>query len=324
MMKNKWGVGSLLLVSLVLSACGSSSDETSGETDDQSGDSEIREVEHAMGTAEIEGEPERVVSLFQGANDAAVALDVEPVAIVESWVEKPVYEYLRDDLEGVDQLGEETQPNLEEVAKQEPDVIFANEDRHEDIYDQLSQIAPTVMIDEIYGWKDTVDLMGQSLGKEEESDELLNEWDERVEDFTSQMEAEGHFPVEAAITNFRADHARIFYTGFGGGILNELGFDRPDNHKEDTWGVKLTSKESIPEMNADVIFNFNSGTEKDEIQQTYEDWTSHPLWQELDAVQNDNVHNVDEVTWNSAGGYLAANHMLDDLYEIYDLEENND
>ena len=50
---------------------------------------ETRIIEYSMGEAEIEGTPKRIVTFYQGANDAAVALDIPLVGIVESWVEKP-------------------------------------------------------------------------------------------------------------------------------------------------------------------------------------------------------------------------------------------
>ncbi|WP_269758298.1 hypothetical protein [Thalassobacillus sp. C254] len=49
---------------------------------------ETRTVEHAMGVTEIEGTPETVVTLYQGANDTAAALGVQPDGIVESWTQQ--------------------------------------------------------------------------------------------------------------------------------------------------------------------------------------------------------------------------------------------
>jgi len=295
------------------------STENENKEEETTAQEEVRIIEHAMGKTEIKGTPERVITLYQGATDVAIALGVKPIGVVESWVEKPIYEYLRDDLENVQLLGLETQPNLEEIHKLKPDLIIVSKIRHEEIYDQLSQIAPTVMNEVLYDWKETVDLMGKALNVEEKSNQLLLDWDKRVVDFKKQMG--DSLPIEVTITNFRADHARIFYMGYAGKILQELGFTRPEGHDEDIWGIQLTSRESIPDMNAAMIFNFNSGTDIEEIQKTYEEWTNHPLWANLDAVKNDQVIQVNEVIWNSAGGYITANMMLDDLYEIFELEK---
>lgn len=48
-----------------------------------------RTIKHAMGTVTLKKKPERVVILFNGAVDNAVALGVKPVGAVESWEEKP-------------------------------------------------------------------------------------------------------------------------------------------------------------------------------------------------------------------------------------------
>ncbi|WP_145410412.1 ABC transporter substrate-binding protein [Paenibacillus xylanexedens] len=290
----------------------SESDTTSNTTEDQT-----RVIKHAMGETTITGTPKKIVTLFQGANDVVVALGVKPTGVVESWVQQPVYEYLRADLDGVPQVGQESQPNMEEINKLKPDLIIATKIRHEDIYDQLSQIAPTVVTETLFDWKETVKMAGEAMNMVEQSDKLLADWDTRVADFKEKMG--DRLPIEATITNFRADQVRIFYMGYAGKILKELGFTRPAGHDEDTWGVELTSKESIPDMNADLIFNFNSGTETEAIQKNYEDWTSSPLWKNLDAVKNNQLVQVDEVAWNMAGGYTSANMMLDDLYEYFKL-----
>ncbi|WP_128100450.1 ABC transporter substrate-binding protein [Paenibacillus sp. DCT19] len=290
----------------------SESDTTSNTTEDQT-----RVIKHAMGETTITGTPKKIVTLFQGANDVVVALGVKPTGVVESWVQQPVYEYLRADLDGVPQVGQEPQPNMEEINKLKPDLIIATKIRHEDIYDQLSQIAPTVVTETLFDWKETVKMAGEAMNMVEQSDKLLADWDTRVADFKEKMG--DRLPIEATITNFRADQVRIFYMGYAGKILKELGFTRPAGHDEDTWGIELTSKESIPDMNADLIFNFNSGTETEAIQKNYEDWTSSPLWKNLDAVKNNQLVQVDEVAWNMAGGYTSANMMLDDLYEYFKL-----
>ncbi|SDJ37857.1 ABC transporter substrate-binding protein [Salimicrobium halophilum] len=322
-----WTIALILGISMLLAACGSSESEeteaSNGSSDDAETEetSDTREVEHSMGTTEIEGTPEKVVTLFQGATDVATAMDVEPAGIVESWVEKPIYEYLRDDLEGTPIVGEETQPNLEEIAELEPDVIIASKTRHEDIYEKLNQIAPTIAIEKLFEYKNTVEVMGETLGKQEEADQILSDWNERTEDF-KQKAAEKmgeEWPMNVAVLNFRSDHARIYFQGFAGQVLNDAGFTRPESHQEDVWGIKLSDKESITEMNADVFYVFMD--EDEAVQETYNEWTNHPLWQELDAVKNDQVHEVDQVTWNMAGGIRSANLMLDDLYDRLGLEQ---
>lgn len=290
----------------------------------------VREITHAMGTTTIKGTPKRIVTLYQGATDVAVALGVTPVGVVESWVEQPVYKYLRDDLEGAKQVGLETQPNLEEIAKLKPDLIIASKLRHEKVYDQLSQIAPTVTHETVFNFKETVDLMGKAMNKEKDANQLLEDWDNRVADFKGKITDKlgDQWPIEVSILNFRTDHARIYVTGFAGDILSELGVVRSESQQkaaaEGNVVLKLTTKESIPSMNADVFFIFNAdayNADAEAIQKTYDEWTNHPLWKNLDAVKSDRTYMVDEVAWNMGGGYIAANNMLDQVYDHFELEK---
>lgn len=333
----------VLMLAVLIAGCGQNApqgeatqppqqqEETSGGNaggGNAGSEEEVRTIEHAMGSTPIKGTPQRVVTLYQGATDVAVALGVKPVGAVESWAEQPFYEYLRADLEGVTVVGEETQPNLEEIAKLKPDLIVASQTRNEEIYEQLSQIAPTIVHETVYKFKETAQMMGQALNKDAEADQLIAEWEARVADFKQKIEAKlgDQWPIEAAVLNFRADHARIYVTGYAGDILNELGFIRSEYQQEEadkgTVILRLTDKESIPSMNADVFFVFLSDPSNEPaVLKTYEEWKSHPLWQNLDAVKSDQVYVIDEIIWNLGGGYKSAHLLLDQLYDHFELEK---
>jgi iron complex transport system substrate-binding protein len=273
-----------------------------------------------MGTTELEQKPENVVVLFNGMVDISLALGVQPVGAVESWVQQPWYEYLRDDMDGVVNLGLETQPDLEQIVELDPDLIIGVKVRHEEIYEQLADIAPTVMAAEVHTWKDNMELAGEALYAEEEANAFFAEWDARVADFQEQMGDK--LDMEVSFINFRADHSRIYAAGYTGLIFEELGFSRPENQRVDDAVIELTSKESIPEMDGDVIFEFTYDTGEDgAVFETQQDWKSHPLWETLNAVQQDQVYEVDEVAWNTAGGAQSAMMLLDDLYELFELEQ---
>lgn len=323
-------IGTLCLMVVILIGCGSGNEDLNDgeETGDQytENEEEVLEVEHAMGSTEIEGTPERVVTLYQGATDTAVALGIEPVGIVESWLEQPIYNYLSDNLEGASIVGDEIQPNLEEVASLEPDLIIATLSRHEEVYDQLSEIAPTIITDPSNEFKYTLDIMGQATNQEDAADQLLLDWEDRVADFQEKMAEEyDEWPMTTSVLNFRSDQIRLFTGGFPGGILDELGFAHTEIQQEaidnDEVFLEFTNTESIPEMDAEVFFVFMQGNQDEaDLEDSWGTWTEHPLWNDLDAVENDQVHMVDEITWNMGGGYVAANEMLDQLYEVFELE----
>ncbi|WP_246031473.1 ABC transporter substrate-binding protein [Salibacterium salarium] len=307
----------LMLFSAVLVACGSSGDseettQSTGNVEEdtenesqEATESDVRVIEHAMGETEIEGTPEKVVTLFQGATDTSLLLGVKPVGAVESWVEKPWYKYIRDEMEDVTNVGLETQPNVEEIIELQPDLIIASKSRHEKIYDKLSEIAPTVMTEDHYHWKPNLSISAKALNKEAEEEKFLAEWDQKVATFKEELGDELN-NTEVAIVGFRSDHARIFFDTFPALVIEDLGLSRPANQTGDDWGVKLTSKETIPEMDADVIFDMTSLTKEDGRVDTRKEWTSHRLWGNLEAVQNDRVYKVDPVIWTNGSGPMAA------------------
>ena len=321
-MKFKY-ISILVLSTLFILGC-------SKEVEKEVGPSEIsRTIVHDMGTTVIYGTPKRIVTLYQGATDGAIALGITPVGIVQSWSVNPIYEYLADDLTDSILVGLETQPNLEEIAKLQPDLIIASTVRHEKIYEQLSQIAPTVAHETVYKFKETVELMAEALGEEDKAISILSSWDTRVKDLNSKLSNEfsDKWPVDVSVLNFRTDHARIYVTGFAGDILKELGFTRSEVQQKSADAgnvvIKLTTKESIPSMDGDVFFIFNAdghNANAAAINKTFEDWTQHPLWTNLKAVKNGTDYIVDEVAWNMGGGILAANIMLDQIYDRFNLE----
>lgn len=265
--------------------------------------------------------PLRVVTLYQGATDNAVALGITPVGIVESWLEKPMYHYLRGQLEDAEYIGLETQPNLEKTAWLKPDLIMATHSRHERLRPLLEKMAPTVITEHVFDFKSGLALLAEATGRTTRADRLLTQWSAKVADFRRKVAAElgDDWPQKASVVRFKGDHMRLYVRGFASSILRELGFSQPDAAKSQGWGMKLTSEENIPVIDADVIFVLLEPGDPATVR-NYAKWRSHPLWLQLDAARHQRVHEVNTVDWLMGGGILAANAMLDDLYIHYGLE----
>jgi iron complex transport system substrate-binding protein len=277
-------------------------------------------IAHAMGKTKLNGTPQKVVVLFNGMVDISLTLGVKPVGAVESWVQKPFYNYLRNQLNGVKNLGLETQPNLEAIIALKPDLIIGSKMRHEKIYSQLSNIAPTIMTEDVFSWKENLKMASGALNKEAVGQKFLADWNKQVADFKKKMGS--RLKTEVSLVRFDPDHARIYYTGFAGTIIEEVGLARPESQRvKDKVIAKLTSKEQIPLMDGDIIFNFTSDWKGDgDVFKTQNEWTSHALWKNLNAVKKGKVYEVNDVTWNMSGGAMAAKDMLDSLYFYFDLE----
>lgn len=327
-MKKVWRYMLPMLLIAVLAACGSKEPEKSA-TDPSAGVQASatpaaaaaepkggeRTIHHAMGTTVLKQKPERVVILFNGMVDNAVALGVKPVGAVESWEEKPWYTFLRDKMDGVKNVGEETQPNIEAIVALKPDLIIGAKSRHEKIYPQLSAIAPTVMTENVFDWKNNLKLGAEALYLDQEAGQLLGNWDKRVAEFKQKV-GSTLSSTEISIIRFESDgSSRMYVTGFAGTILQELGLTRPKSQQvEGKTVINLTSKEQMSQLDGDYIFDITRYKEGDDSnKQTYSAWTNHPLWKTMKGVKNGHYYPVDVVTWNLSAGALAAQALLEDL-----------
>lgn len=307
---------------LIVAACNNSNSETSKEASSDN-EGQAYTVHHAMGETTVPKMPERVVVLTNEGTEALLALGVKPVGAVQSWLGDPWYDHIAEQMDGVEVVGVEHEVNIEKIAELEPDLIIGNKLRQEAVYEHLSKIAPTVFSETLRGeWQDNFKLYAKALNLEEKGEEVLAEYKKHVEEVKEKLGDQ--LNKEVSVVRFMAGKTRIYYTdSFSGVIFEQLGFKRAehqaslftDSNKLGKLAVEV-GKEQIPEMDADIIFYFTYSPPGDtEAVKTENEWTEDPLWKNLNAVKNGNVYKVDDAIWNTAGGVLAANLMLDDLVE---------
>ncbi len=277
------------------------------------------EVTHAMGTTEVPDDPQRVVVLTNEGTEAVLSLGITPVGAAKSWLGDPWYDHIADRMEGAENVGAESAVNLEAVAALEPDLILANKSRQEDIYPQLSAIAPTVFSERLRGdWQVNFRLYAEALGMLDKGEQVLADYQERIDTLSDKLG--DHLNEKVSVVRFLASQTRIYQLdSFSGVILQQLGFDRPENQKVNEFALRV-GKESIPDMDGDRIFYFTYDTGDGEALAVEEEYLNDPLWQQLDAVQAGKVHRVSDAVWNTAGGVIAARQMLDDIVRIYGVD----
>ncbi len=329
MSKSKtWWALSVLVLVMIVTGCGSNNNaaNTSNKTKegaaatDQSSN-EVRTVKHSMGETEIKGTPQRVVVLTNEGTEAVLELGIKPVGAVKSWTGSPWYEHIKADMEGVQVIGEEGQPNLELIAGLAPDLIIANKMRHEEIYEQLKAIAPTVVSETLRGdWKINFKLYAEALGKSAEADKQLAAFDSRIEDFKTK--AGDKLKDTVSVVRFMGGKTRVYHGDtFSGIIFDQIGITRNDMtlKSKETFVDEIT-KERLPEADAHRLFYFTYDTGDGKGNDTEQEWINDPLWKGLSAVKEGRVYRVDDAIWNTAGGIKVANLLLDELYTIYEVK----
>lgn len=302
----------LLAFSMLLSACEKSNNKEESTKEDNK--KEVVTVEHAMGKTEVPANPKRVVILTNEGTEALLELGVKPVGAVKSWTGDPWYPHIKDKMKDVKVVGDEGQVNVETIASLKPDLIIGNKMRHEKVYEQLKAIAPTVFSETLRGeWKDNFKFYAKALNKEKEGQKVVADYESRMKDLKGKLGDKVN--QEISMVRFMPGDVRIYHGDtFSGVILKELGFKRPGDQNKDDFAERNVSKERISFIECDVLFyfTFDKGNEKkgSELEKEY---INDPLFKNLNAVKNGKAYKVDDVIWNTAGGVIAANLLLDDI-----------
>jgi iron complex transport system substrate-binding protein len=298
---------------LLLAACGAGEDESKNTAEEPKEKEESYTVEHAMGTTTLEKTPEKVVILTNEGTEALLALGVTPVGAVQSWTGDPWYDHIAEDMKDVQVIGVESQVNVEAIAALQPDLIIGNKMRQEDIYEQLKAIAPTVFAEDLRGnWKNNFELYAKAVNKEEKGKEVLAAYDQRIEDLKEKLGDKVN--TEVSMVRFMAGDVRIYHKdSFSGVILEQIGMARPESQNKEDFAEKGVTKERIPAMDGDILFYFTYDEGDGKATEVEKEWIEDPLFQNLEVAKKGEVHKVNDAIWNTAGGVMAANLMLDDL-----------
>lgn len=184
-----------ITATLALAAC-STTGETGGTNPPGSDGWEPVSIDSALGTATIDEEPERIVTLGQGSTETAIALGTTPVGMEEypwgsdetgylPWVHEAVTE--RGD-ELPEQFTGATELDVESILELEPDLILAPwSGVTQEQYDLLSDIAPTVAYPEqpwTIEWEQQIEIIGEAMGREEQARELIGDINTQFEEAT--------------------------------------------------------------------------------------------------------------------------------------------
>jgi len=184
------------LISLI--GCNSSSLQKTDPPREGITSSDCRVIQHRLDTVCIPSKPQRIIALDVPAIlDPLPALGIKPVGTAvdhfgsgETWSGGRYFPAVLPELvAGIESVGAEGTPSIEKILELQPDLILlANQS--EQVYKQLSAIAPTVLIDV---WKDNIPVkenfryIAQLVGQEEKAEEVLNQYEKRVEDFQEQL-----------------------------------------------------------------------------------------------------------------------------------------
>ncbi|MEL6398353.1 MAG: iron-siderophore ABC transporter substrate-binding protein [Cyanobacteria bacterium J06626_4] len=308
-----------LIVSVEIAACQSQTNQTPPDASSPSlsGSPDCQTIQHEAGETEICGQPQRIVVLGPYVLEFVLALGEQPVGFADHMaVHQEDYDnpsqqipYLGSQVTPpVTNVGIAYTPSLEAIVKAQPDLILGTVFSNAAQYDELSSIAPTLLIK----WEDVdqgFSTIAKAIDREEEATMLMAQAERRItsarETFAPIVEA---YPEVLLLNSSQLREIRLGNSGHGlcSSLIKALGFQLvslPDSEPPESGLSDPISIETLPQLNdADSIIllgsNFNNLQGVTDLEQFEERqlsglekaWEDNAIAQSLDASQADRVY----------------------------------
>ena len=258
-----------------------------GNTSEDKSSEKTVTVTDVRGEVEIPAEPQRIVDL-SGNSDILSILGYKVVGTANSdaydYTKFPAY--LEDTLSGAEILGYSMQDtmDIEAVMNLNPDLIVISTVQ-EKMYDQLSEIAPTVMIQlEALDWKEDVKAFAKVFNKEDAANEWLANYETKAKEAGDKIKAE--YGEDTTYLSFLASGGQFFIfdgAGFGSVLYEDMGLAKPEGMPEQSdISLPVVTYEGLASIKADYIFLIT--TDED-----YAQLESNAIWNSLPAVKEGKV-----------------------------------
>ncbi|TYR81884.1 iron-hydroxamate ABC transporter substrate-binding protein [Priestia megaterium] len=252
---------------------------------------------------------------LESMEDAAI-LGVKPVGAITIGGKLP--EYIAEELQGAESIGEKMQPNYETLLKLKPDVILGTSKFQPDVAEKLNKVAPMFPVSHIStNWEANLRLMAELTGKEEKAEKIITQYKEDAAELKEQIGTDLK-DKKVVVARMRGGNIYLYQQDvyFNPVMYNDLGLTVPEEIKA-VKAQEMISLEKFAEINPDYIFLQFEESENAQKPKALEDLESNSIWKSIEAVKNDKVfiNAVDPLaqggtTWSKTTFLKAAKEHL--------------
>ena len=272
-------------------------------------------VTDVRGEVEIPADPQRIVDLSGNSDILSIlGYDVVGTANSDAYDYTKFPSYLEETLKGAEILGYSMQDTMdvEAVMNLNPDLIVISTVQ-EKMYDALSEIAPTVMIQlEALNWKDDVRALAKVFNKEDVANEWIANYENKAKEAGDKIKAE--YGEDTTYLSFLASGGQFFIfdgAGFGDVLYNDMGLAKPAGMPEQTdISLPVVTYEGLAAIQSDYIFVIATDEDLAQLE-------ANSIWNNLPAVKNGNVVVLESSPYFNQGYSSIGREILVD--EIGDM-----
>ncbi|MFC4556888.1 ABC transporter substrate-binding protein [Virgibacillus kekensis] len=329
----KKAVVSFLLISIILllAACGGEEQENTGsegnKESNESGEERSITIQDALGEQTLKGTPERIVVLEWSYAEHLLTLGVQPAGVADidgfhQWVNID-----KEFADSVKDVGTRQEPNLEAIARLNPDLIIATKFRHEQDLDKLKDIAPVVTFapygeeavqDHYQNMIEEFKTMAKIVDKENEAEQALTDLENYIEEQKQRVADAGlegaNYLATQAFTAQNVPTIRLFTdNSIVAKVMGKLGFENAyQTDKKETYGYSQVTVEALQNFQDKELQFLYIVQEEDNI--FANQLKGNPVWENLSFVKNGNTHKLPGDTW-TFGGLLSAEVLAKQLVD---------
>ena len=275
-------------------------------------------IVHDFGTTELKKAPKRIVILDNLYGEILDPLDITPVGATTGQADSQEFSTLfkkqYKDAKVVS-VGWQGNPDLDKIAELKPDLILMTREQ-EDLYDELSEIAPTVgyqiNTDENWDYHETSLKVAEIFDKRDEMKKDLDRLDAREAVFAENVKAKFG---DQKLMYLRVTDNDILYYAYGhfGYLYDTYHFNRAETFNPDDM-FQVIDPDKLKDINPDLLI-----VQADSQELLDNKLKNSPVWTSLKAVQNNKVIYADYSTYMLGFGIVSQEAIMKQISDEWGL-----
>ena len=275
-------------------------------------------IVHDFGTTELKKAPKRIVILDNLYGEILDPLDITPVGATTGQSDSQEFSTLfkkqYKDAKVVS-VGWQGSPDLDKIAELKPDLILMTGEQ-EDLYDELSEIAPTVgyqiNTDENWDYHETSLKVAEIFDKRDEMKKDLDRLDAREAVFAENVKAKFG---DQKLMYLRVTDNDVRYYAYGhfGYLYDTYHFNRAETFNPDDM-FQVIDPDKLKDINPDLLI-----VQADSQELLDNKLKNTPVWTSLKAVQNNKVIYADYSTYMLGFGIVSQEAIMKQISDEWGL-----
>jgi ferric citrate transport system substrate-binding protein len=259
------------------------------------------EVKHELGTLTLAEAPKRIVVLEYSFIDALAAIGVSPVGVADDLDPLRIIPEVRDLIDPWTSVGMRSQPSLEVIARLKPDLIIGDLDRHRVSYEDLSKIAPTMLLKSRgESYEDALasaKVIGEAVDKEQIMLARIAQHQQLMSSYRQRFKSTDTIQFTTVNERGMWMHGPLSFTG---SLFDALGLKTAMPDLQDSYLIQA-NLEVLLRVNPDWLFYVRSKPVT-----VLESWETNPLFNLLNISKTHQMIEVSSALWSLNRGMLAA------------------